>query len=138
MIFACVFESHLLKPMEILYAALSIFLKPMRLSAKTSLEPKKNNQNPLKSMRLSAKIARQTARRRALLATPSPSVKDGRLSRTHSFASPTRTARTKRKRRRNEADLPVTGGCHKGELTPLNLRYIYIYIYIYVKHTYTA
>ncbi len=28
-----------------------------------------------------------------------------------------------------EIDFPVRGGCHKGELTPPNLRYIYIYIY---------
>ena len=32
------------------------------------------------------------------------------FTRSRSFASPARTARTKRKRRRNEADLPVTGG----------------------------
>ena len=46
--------------------------------------------------------------------------------RPHSFASPARTHGTKRKRRRNEADLPVTGVGQAG-LTPLNLRYIYTY-----------
>ena len=59
-----------------------------------------------------------------------PATEESSHSRPHT-ASP-RSHDTKRKRRRNEADLPVTGGCHKGELTPLNLRYIYIYIYIYI------
>ena len=61
---------------------------------------------------------------RGQLATPSPSVKDARLTRTHSFASPARTARTartKRKRRRNEADLPVRGVGQAG-LAPPNLQ----------------
>jgi hypothetical protein len=56
----------------------------------------------------------------------------GRYSHSRPPAASPRSHDTKRKRRRNEADLPVTGGCHKGELTPLNLRYIYIYIYIYM------
>ena len=47
-----------------------------------------------------------------------------------SFASPARTHGTRRKRRRNEADLPVTGGGQAG-ITPLNLRFQNIYnIYI--------
>jgi hypothetical protein len=46
--------------------------------------------------------------------------------RPHSFASSARTHGTKRKRRRNEADLPVTGVGQAG-LAPLNLLYIYIY-----------
>ena len=80
-------------------------------------------------MRIAATIARQTARKRAQPATPSPSVRD-HVSHEHT-ASPARTARTKRKRRRNEADLPVTGVGQAG-LTPLNLRYDIISLYLYI------
>ena len=73
-------------------------------------------------MRIAATIARQTARKRGELATPSPSVRDERLTRTHSFASPARTARTKRKRRRNEGDLWVVGVGQAG-VAPPTLRY---------------
>ena len=88
----------------------SNFLKTHAFCNKNQAKGENKHQIPLKPMRIAATIARRTARKRALLATPSPSVRDERLTRTHSFASPARTARTKRKRRRNEADLPVAGG----------------------------
>jgi hypothetical protein len=49
-----------------------------------------------------------------------PAIRITVYMRPRSFASPARTARTKRKRRRNEADLPVTGVGQPG-LAPLNL-----------------
>jgi len=49
--------------------------------------------------------------------------------RPHSFASSARTHGTKRKRRRNEADLPGTGVGQAG-LAPLKLLDIYIYIVV--------
>ena len=82
----------------------------MRFAIQIQQKTQLKHQKCLKPMRIAANIARRTARKRGELATSSPSVRDERLTRTHSFASPARTARTKRKRRRNEADLPVAGG----------------------------
>ena len=48
--------------------------------------------------------------------------------RPHSFASLARTARTKRKRRRNEADLPVTGGRINRTSSPKPPIFIYPHI----------
>ena len=70
----------------------------------------KSHQKCLKPTCIPTNIARQTAWKRDLAALPSPSVRDACLTRTHSFASPARTARTKQKRKQNEADLPVAGG----------------------------
>ena len=54
-----------------------------------------------------------------------PAMRTTTVIRPHSFATPprkARTTRTKRKRRRNETDLPVTGG-GQANLSLLNLRF---------------
>ena len=92
--------------------------------------------NVLKPMHLCTKTKQKGARKRN--ATPGYSHPAGPAIRITvcmcpcSFASPARmarTTRTKQKRRRNEADLPVTGGGQAG-LTPLNLRSMDIHQWI--------
>ena len=81
-------------------------------------------------MRIAATIAQKEHRTHTWILAPGrPSDKDNvlhapaqlRLARTHG------THGTKRKRRRNEADLPVTGVGQAG-LAPLNLRYSFDFV----------
>ena len=78
----------------------------------------------LKPLRLCTKTKRKDARTepRGYSHPEGPAIRTTVCMRPRSFASPARTARTKRKQRRNEADLPVTGVGQAGQ-APLNLRY---------------
>ena len=58
-----------------------------------------------------------------------PALRTTVYMRPRSFASPARTTRTKRKRRRNEADLPVTGGRINRSNSPKPPIYTCTYIY---------
>ncbi len=98
-------------------------INPRACAQKPGTEGKLLGQKGLKPTRIATKNDRKVAGSRDIISNPKAQRRGGPpLTRPRSFASPARTHDTKRKRRRDEADLPVTGGSHKGELTPLNLR----------------
>ena len=63
-LFACVFEEYLLKPMRIAACIFFNILKPMLFASRKSLETKKNQQFVLKPMRLRIKNRRREPRTR--------------------------------------------------------------------------
>ena len=134
LLFAWVFKWYPLKPMQIQAGLPNNSLKPIQNASTNGARTSQNDANSVKTHAPVHRILTPNApdAHTAILAPGRPSDKNNvphapaqlRLARTHS------TLGTKRKRRRNEADLPVTGVGQAG-LAPLN---IYIYIYIMMKH----
>ena len=90
---------------------------------------RRRGEEAVKPMRLCTKDERTKAVNAPRSWLPGgPALRSTFYMRPHSFASPARTHGTKRKRRRNEANLPVTGG--RINRTSSLKRPIYIYIYL--------
>ena len=129
--FTSVFEGHA-HQMPYCRTKKQQFIKTLINNSKKQPKGQQKHQKPLKPMQITAKMVRKVARTHtSILAPGRPSDKNItrhaptqlRLARTHGTHD-THETKTKTKRSRS----PGYGGLPKGELAPLNLRYICIYI----------
>ena len=127
-LFACVFEEYLLKPMRITACIFFNILKPMLFASRKSLEAKKRQQFVLKPMCQRCKYRRREPRRTWNLAPRRPSDKDNDLHMHAHAASPRPHARHARHERNENEDetKPISRlrGVGQAGLAPLNLRYM--------------
>ena len=107
--FTSVFEGH---AHEVLYCRTkkAQFLKTHVNNSKKQSKGQQKHPKPLKTNANNSKNGAKGGAQTPGYSHPGgPAIRTSLVMRPRSFASPARTTRTKRKRRRHEADLPVTG-----------------------------